>query len=152
MSVALNLLARRDRTVAELRSRLTDKGYGADDVAATLARLTELGYLDDSRVARTWAATALETGRMFGPRLRMELLKRGVPREVAEDVCREASQGHDEGAAARQLLARRYPDWDPACAEPAQRQRIFRFLLRRGVSPATAILVLGKGCSHDPYE
>jgi regulatory protein len=152
MSVALNLLARRDRTVAELRRRLTDKGYGAEDVVATLARLTELGYLDDCRVARTWAAAALRTGRMFGPRLRMELLKKGVPREVAEDVCREAAQGHDEGAAARELLARRYPDWDPATAEPAQRQRLYRFLLRRGVSPSTAISVLGNRCFQDPYE
>jgi regulatory protein len=89
---------------------------------------------------------------MFGPRLRMELLKRGVPREVAEDVCREAAQGHDEGAAARQLLARRYPDWDPATADLSQRQRLYRFLLRRGVSPATAISVLGNRCFQDPYD
>jgi regulatory protein len=141
MARALRLLTGRDRTVAELRRRLTDTGFDAAIVEETLVRLNDLGYLDDHRVARLWAEAAQRSGRWFGPRLRNELLRRGVPRDIADEVCRDRGEGEMEEAA-RSLVFRRYPDYVPSAATAAERQRIYHFLLRRGIAPAAAIAAL----------
>jgi regulatory protein len=141
MGRALRLLTGRDRTVAELRRRLTDSGFEETTVEEVLARLGALGYLDDSRVARIWAESALPSGPWFGLRLRNELLRRGVPRDIADDISREQDEESTEKSA-RMLLLRRYPAYAPSAATPAERQRVYQFLLRRGISPAAAISAL----------
>lgn len=144
---ALRCLTVRDRTVAELRRHLADGGSDDGTVEETLARLAEMGYLDDRRVAQQWADASRRSGRWFGLRLRNELLRRGVPREIAEDVCREQSDGTEE--AARILVLKRYPSYSPATATMADRQRIYRFLLRRGIPPAEAMSALNAAAAED---
>jgi regulatory protein len=150
MARALRLLTGRDRTVAELQRRLRDGGFDPALVGEVLERLGSLGYLDDRRTARNWAESARRSGRWFGPRLKMELQRRGVPREIAEEVCRD-QQEDGTAAAALALVCRRYPNYAAETATPAERQRIYQFLLRRGIAPAAARSALEMPASADGH-
>jgi regulatory protein len=101
--------------------------------------LRRIGYLDDQRYARQWAEAALRSGRAFGPRLRLELLRRGVAEETVAEVLAELVPTDSEEALVRTILARRFPAFDPRQALEGERRRVFAYLQRRGF-PARTIL------------
>lgn len=67
------MLARRPYSIAEMRRALEKKYPQSEQVAAAIARLREIGYLDDRKFAEQYAYS-LARNRAFGPhRLRREL-------------------------------------------------------------------------------
>jgi len=138
-SRALDILSRRDHSEAELTLKLRRKGVGEEEAAAVVARLRELGYLDDRRLAGRIVESALADGRMAGPRLGRELLRRGIPRDLAAEVMARASEGYDCRGAVRELLAARFPSFDPSAADVREKRRVVGWFQRRGY-PLSAIL------------
>jgi regulatory protein len=67
LSVALRMLSRRPYSIAEMRRALERKFGAAERVAAALARLRELGLLDDKKFAEQYASS-LARNRSFGRR------------------------------------------------------------------------------------
>ena len=131
---ALRLLERQRRTRADLARRLVDRGHAPAVVDAVLARLAEVGLVDDAEYARAWLAGRLHRRMAGWRRLEGELRAKGV---AAGDIARaravlEAREGTgDELAAARQALAqaaRRYARLDAR----TRRQRLYALLARRG--------------------
>ncbi len=85
---ALSLLDRRDYSRAELLRKLTEKGFDAAAAEQAVDRLAELGFVDDARyapiVVRHYAAKG------FGAqRIRGELQRRGIPKELWDDALAE---------------------------------------------------------------
>ena len=79
---AVGLLARRAHSQWELRRKLRLKGFGAEAVDTAMARLVELGYLDDSAFAK---GLVQRRGSLRGPRaLSAELASKGVDRAEAD--------------------------------------------------------------------
>ncbi len=73
LTAALRMLARRPYSIAEMRRALERKCPQSHQVAEAIARLRELGYLDDRKFAEQYAYS-LAQNRLFGPhRLRREL-------------------------------------------------------------------------------
>jgi regulatory protein len=73
LTAALAMLARRPYSIAEMRQALDKKYPEPKQVAAAIARLRELHYLDDRKFAEQYAYS-LAHNRSFGPhRLRREL-------------------------------------------------------------------------------
>ena len=67
------MLARRPYSIAEMRQALEKKYPQSEQVSEAIARLRELGYLDDRKFAEQYAYS-LAQNRAFGPhRLRREL-------------------------------------------------------------------------------
>jgi regulatory protein len=132
---ALELLARKHRTEAELHSAL-GRRFHADEVAHAVARMRELGYLDD----HAWASTYVASGRSQlrgAALLRQELTQHGVPGDMAARVLEE----HDDleaalAAARRRLTALGRLD------EQQIRRRLYDFLRRRGFDHSIARVVL----------
>lgn len=125
--LAVEALSRKERTLAEMRSVLTDRGVEAELVDETIERLVEIGELDDERFAARFAEDKQEL-RGWGPeRIRAALAQRGVPRQAIERAL--AGQGHAEQAqrAARLLRERGQP-----LADDSARSRALAFLARRG--------------------
>jgi len=137
---ALRLLGRRDYTTAELTARLLDRGYVPEDVGATVARLAADGSLDDQRVARAHVRTASRVKGRGRLRIQAELRARGIDAEVAREALADLSPDDDLQAIER-FLARRAAD-DPTLA--ANRNRLFRQLLRRGFSAETIAKALDR--------
>ena len=73
LAAALRMLARRPYSIAEMRRALEKRCPQSEQVSAAIARLRELGYLDDRKFAEQYAYS-LAQNRAFGPhRLRREL-------------------------------------------------------------------------------
>ena len=147
MEVAARFLGTRPRTRWEVERRLKRAGTDDATVTATLARLTELGYLDDAAFARWWGEQR-DRHRPRGQRLiEAELRQRGVPREVIEGFRDEHGDPERapedvglpgteleraEEALAGHLRGRPLP------IDRKAQQRIGMFLMRRGFDADTA--------------
>lgn len=96
------MLARRAYSVAELRRALQRKFGPTEEVRRAVARLRELGYLDDRKFAEHYA-TSLLRNRSFGRlRIRRELKAKLVDYRHIEPALQRAFEDADE----TQLLAR----------------------------------------------
>jgi regulatory protein len=140
LEAALGFLEVRARSEAEVRRRLTTAGYRPDLVEGAVARLTELGVLDDEAFARAWIESR-DRARPRGERaLRRELALKGVDREVSDELLGERRDAGGEGSdvdlqAARRLLARNARALARVADPRARRQRAYALLARNGFDP-----------------
>ena len=125
---ALRLLGRRDLTRAELTTRLIDRGYPADEVEAAVDRLVAGSSVDDRRTALAHVRTASRIKGRGRLRIQRELTARGIARDIVEEALRELNPD-DDMQAIRRFLSKKRVTGRPS---PAERQRLFQQLLRRG--------------------
>lgn len=129
---ALGLLARREHSRKELKTKLRQGGYEGNEATAALDRLGEQHYQDDGRFAEALLRGRIAQG--YGPlRLRVELKSHGLADARIRELLDGAEVDWDASAAAQ--LRRRYGS--AAAADPAERSRRAQFLLRRGFAAAT---------------
>jgi regulatory protein len=144
MAAALRVLESRARSASEVRGRLVRHGYRPDLVEGCIARLTELGMLDDAAFAQAWVESR-DRARPRGERaLRTELRLKGIDRAVVDDVIRDrADRAADDDLvadeeAARRLLERNARALDRIPDPRAKRQRAYALLARNGFDPDVA--------------
>ena len=118
---ALRALRHRDLAAAELEARLGRAGFSEEEREATVERLTDVGLVDDARLAAT-RAEALAARGQGDAAIRWDLERRGV--------------GADEVEAA---LARLEPE----------RERARRIVAQRGPGPVTARFLARRGFDED---
>jgi len=131
---AVRYLAARAHSRAELWRKLLRRGHEEADVEVAMARLTDLGYLDDAGFA---AGHVRRRSAVLGPlALSAELAARGIDREVARQALAGLSQDAQLEAATR-LAAR-----EAGRKRPAGYKELLDSagpkLLRRGFSPGIA--------------
>lgn len=135
---AFDALASRAHTVKQMRTRLTRAGFEDDVVTDTVARLLELGYLNDGTYADAWVATRREH-RLHGEvRLRHDLAQRGV---APETITLAVVDDGEELTRARAAIERRVGSLTGLGREAFSR-RLGSFLARRGfrASIVTAVV------------
>ena len=129
---ALGLLARREHSRRELKTKLRQGGYAGEETIAAIDRLGEQQYQDDDRFAEVLLRSRIAQG--YGPmRLRVELKSHGVAEARIRELLAAAEVDWDVSAAAQ--LRHRYAK--AGVADPAERARRAQFLLRRGFTAAT---------------
>ncbi|SEI46791.1 regulatory protein RecX [Frateuria terrea] len=129
---ALGLLARREHSRRELRTKLRQGGYEGEEATAAIDRLGKQHYQDDDRFAEILVRSRASQG--YGPqRIRAELKTHAVPDERIRQLLDEAEV--DWEASALEQLRRRYAG--KGAADHAERARRAQFLLRRGFATAT---------------
>ncbi|MEG2203652.1 MAG: regulatory protein RecX [Oscillospiraceae bacterium] len=99
---ALNMLGQRSYTARQLGDRLCAKTDRAAADAA-VARMQELGYLDDADTASRWAQELYGKGYALR-RVRFELSRRGIDRETLDEAL-EFIDPDDEPTRAPEVLA-----------------------------------------------
>jgi regulatory protein len=102
---ATTLLAARPHFAAELRRKLAARGYEDGEIEEALARLTELGYLDDEALASTEARRLRDRKGLSRAGVLAELARKGVGRGAAAGAVADVSPG-DELAIARAAAER----------------------------------------------
>ena len=142
-TAALRLLSYRFRSIAELKSRLEEKGFDAATIDETLQRLERENWLDDERFAVEFTRGRLR--KRIGPnRIRRELKEFGIEDAMIRAVLTEAGEDENQEdhllAAARKkarILARRH---GPEFLESDEgRRKLTLFLLSQGYDyPAVA--------------
>jgi regulatory protein len=140
LEAALRFLEPRQRSIGEVRRRLTRVGYREELVEGAIARLVELGMLDDEAFARSWIESR-DRARPRGERaLRFELARKGVDRQTADETIAERLAEHPEADAdaAARLLARNARSLARVSDPQARRQRAYAILARNGFDPEVA--------------
>ena len=122
----LELLSRKPRTERDLRKALVED-FQPIDIDRALARLHELGYLDDRAWSDRYVGSprAQVRGRSL---LRSELKARGV----SDEVVAETLDGRDDLAAAIETAAKRVRSLRSIEDEERRKRRLYDFLRRRG--------------------
>jgi regulatory protein len=121
---ALGLLARREHSKRELKTKLRQGGYEGEETTEAIDRLGEQQYQDDDRFGEVLLRSRIAQG--YGPmRLRMELKTHGLSDARIRELLNDAEV----------QLRRRYGS--VGVADPAERAKRAQFLLRRGFDGST---------------
>jgi len=131
----LRLLAGRELSVAECRRRLLDREHPPSEVEAAIERLLETGALDDVRVARAYARTAVNVKGRGRLRVARELLQKGIPTDVVTAEVAEIFGDLDERALVAKAVQKKLRG-RPRPAGAADYARLYQHLMRQGFSPA----------------
>lgn len=128
-NAALNLLARRPRSIREIRDQLHEKGYNTATIDAAVTRLEGWNYVDDADFARFWVENRVAHKPRGRRLLEQELWQKGVDRETARDaVDRSELDEHDAALAIAKAKIRSYAGLDRDVAY----RRLGGLLARRG--------------------
>jgi len=125
--VALELLARREHSVLELRQKLIWRAFPPADIDAVLERLVAEKLLNETRYAEIYAHSRADKG--YGPlRIDRELRERGVPDEIIAPVLAGLAAHWRQGLAG--LHRKKFKGAPPGDVGDEMKQ--MRFLRRRG--------------------
>jgi len=159
LAAGFRFLEARARSVAEVRRRLGDAGYRPELIDGAIARLLEIGLLDDEAFARHWVESRDRARPRGEIALKRELRLRGVDPQLIAAVLQERAAGGaedpfgpdragadepdaertapDEAAAVR-LLERRRRDLERVTDPRKRRGRAYALLARNGFGPEIA--------------
>ncbi|MDX1632553.1 MAG: regulatory protein RecX [Thermoanaerobaculia bacterium] len=132
---AVKLLARRTHFRAEIEAKLRKRSYPALEIETAVARLEELGYLDDQAAAREYVRLNRERKGWGRARLRAELLRRGVSDAAVAGALGDLT---DEGE--RELARREVERWRSSRSDDPR--RLARRLERKGFAGRVIVSVL----------
>ena len=130
---ALDILAFRARSSAELKRALVRKGDEPSLVERAIVRLQEQGILDDAAFAQSFTRAKVLGANQSRRRVQQELVRKGVSRTVSAAAIDVVFEEEGVDASAIVLAAARKKMRLLSALEPAvQRRRLYGFLARRG--------------------
>lgn len=143
---AIGALARRSRSVAELKRLLrnrveADTEFGKMLVELIIVRLKDQGYLNDARYAASYSSYRRDTEKFGRQRIVTDLKIKGVHSDVIEKAVASAYEDVKEEDLARAYLRRKRMGKPKDQKDSA---RIFRNLMRAGFAPKTIFTILKK--------
>lgn len=125
---ALHLLARMDRTEAQLRQKLRQGYYTEEAIEEAVSYVKELRYLDDARYARNFVRC--QKGQKSQGNMRMALVSKGIPRKLAEQALEEECGQETEQELIFRWVEKKH--YSKETADRKEKQRMYQFLLRKG--------------------
>ena len=134
IDLAYKAVARRERTVAELRTALERRRVEPDAIEVAVEELSASGFLDDARYAVRFAEDKRELAQWGSERIARELSRRGVAVELIDAaLCDRTEQAELDTALI--LLEQRFKG---PPTDDRERDRAWRLLVRRGYAPELA--------------
>lgn len=129
----LNLLSRRPRSKKEILIFLKNKQVGQTTIETVLAKLEQKNLINDEEFARWFVKQRQE----FRPKgklaLKMELINKGISKEIIETVLNSMIDTTSELALVNKLIDKKRQVWQKLNRAQVQK-KITGFLLRRGFS------------------
>ena len=144
LNKAFTYLGIRDHSEHELYTKL-QKTYDDETAAQAVARVGELGYLDDGGFARRYAEELLGKGKSLG-----EIRRKLADKRIARDIIDEVLDGiqTDERPLISELISGKYAG---KLSSENGRQKVYAALLRRGFRSSDIIAALN-GSEVDGIE
>ncbi len=102
---AMYLLSFRAHSERELAQKLS-RTFSRETAEEAAHKMKELGFINDAEYARSFAKGLYGRKHFAFSRVRMELMRRGIGRELAEKIAREEEP--DAGEAIREVIAKKY--------------------------------------------
>ena len=151
---ALTFLERRDRTEAEVREKLAKAGFGAEAADAALAKLIEIGYVNDADYAARYAEALAQKGR-GRLRIREEMRRKGLPEELARNTLEDGYSREREAETALAEARKAFSELPPELLHTQPRkaaEKVSRRLVSRGFPYEVIGEVMGKIRSEQSDE
>jgi len=148
---ALKVLGGRAYSIGELREKLRRRAEKAADVDDILARLKDLGYLDDRRFAEGFATARLSNERFGQIRVLQDLRQHRVAPALAERTVRKVYEEVNEEALIEEWIRKKYrlAPREGLFQEDKDLAAAYRRLLRAGFRTGEIVKVL-KRFAKDP--
>src|SRR5262249_2868709 len=145
---AINLLSYRPRSRAEMRARLMEKDWAeAAVVDQVIARLEELGYLNDEEFAANFANSRLTAKPIGRSRLRHDLRRKKLPSETIENALDEAYEQQSEEELIDRAISTRVRV-KRATVKREEAMKHFDYLIRRGFGYDLVIRKVREACEE----
>lgn len=144
LAYAARTLAGRAQSSGELREKLKRRAARAGDVDEVIARLKDLGYVNDKRFAESFASWKRENEGLGKTRIVRDLMARRVAPALAKQTADAAYRQVDEIAMIENFLARKYrgKDLGALLQEEKHLASAYRKLRGAGFSTGNSIRVL----------
>lgn len=144
MAYSARVLSARAQTTAELREKLKRRAAEPAHVDEVLARLKQMGYLNDERFAEGFASWRKDQEGLGKTRVLRDLMARRVAPPVAKKAAEAVFQGSDEIAMIERFLERKYrgKDLGALLGEEKHLAAAYRKLRLAGFSSGNSIKVL----------
>ncbi len=148
LEMAIRSLASRMKSERDLRRRLKDRAEpGEDGVKAmdqVVAKLRELGYLNDERFAADFTRLRRDNEKYGQRRVQQGLMQKGIAAPIVQEALGTAYEDVDEVALARAYVARKRMKQPEGDREKKQKEtaKAMRRLIAAGFSTKTIWKVL----------
>jgi regulatory protein len=146
---ALKMLARRELSEAQVRSRLTRRQFDPDEIDSAISRLLRERALDDGRTAVACARSELLVRRRGRLRVLRQVQALGISPAVARAAVTEVFADVDERSLLEQALERRMRTTP---LDAAGIRRLHRYLLAQGFDPGLVATVLKGRRRHTHHD
>ena len=147
----LKMLARRELSEAQVRTRLARRQFEPDDIDEAVARLQRERALDDRRTALACARTEAHVKRHGRLRALRQLETIGLARDVARAAVAEVFGDLDEDLQIEQALDRRLRH-GVSLDEAAAVRRVHRYLLVQGFDATRVHAAIRRRVRHLPHD
>jgi regulatory protein len=137
----LKMLARRELSESQIRQRLARKGHSESDIDEAVERLRGERAIDDARVAEAIARTETSIRRRGKLRVRMQIQRAGIGKDIAKHAVDEVFSGIDDDELIEAALRKRLRHRE-TIADDREFQRLYRFLAGQGFESDRIIRVL----------
>lgn len=128
---AINILARRDHSCAELKKKLRSRGFNQQAITDTIKTCERLGYLNDARFTESYINQLERKGHGINA-IRHKLFSRGVSSEIIDIHLRDHHNDIHQLNLCRQVLAKKIERNHNGKASVDQIPKLNRFLYSRG--------------------
>ena len=143
---AVGALARRMRSIAELKRLLRQRVDAETEIGKTLIelvirRLKDQGYLNDAKYAAAYSSYRRDNEKFGRRRIVTELKAKGVHSEIIDNTVESTFSEINEEKQAREYLKRKRINKP---SDQKQAARVFRQLVRAGFGTKTIFTILKK--------
>lgn len=150
MEHAVNCLSARAYSSGDLRAKLRLRAALAADVEPVIARLVELGYLNDARFAESYAALRVENDTFGRIRVLTDLRRHRIDATLAEGAVEKVFHGLNEAELIESFIERRIPSvtipgW---LSDERKLASAYRRLRRAGFASGPVLSALRKHASR----
>lgn len=128
---AMHYLQKMDRTEYQLRRKLKSLSYPDEIIEDAVSYVKRYHYIDDVRYAQRYMDARKDSRSVRV--MEQELAARGIAKEDIAEASQEIEFPDEEGQIRCWLEKKGYSD---AAADQREKERMYRFLLRRGYSCA----------------
>ena len=127
----LKMIGRRELSEKQVRQRLARKEHSQEDIDDAVSRLREERVIDDRRVAGAIARTETGLRKRGKVRVRMQIERAGISKEIAKAALDEVF-GDIDGEALLESALRKRLRGRETIDDDREMQRLFRYLLGQG--------------------
>jgi regulatory protein len=137
----LKMLARRELSEAQLRTRLIRRQFEPDDIEEAVERLRQERAVDDRRAALACARTEAQVRQRGRARVIRQVESLGIAHDIARAAVAEVFGELNESALLEQALDKRLRR-GVTLADPAAAGRVYRYLIAQGFEPGRVSAIL----------